>query len=300
MPKVFRRPIDQRPTSYDPVHQQSIRHLHPGQASPSRRPSSTWLPQDDTILVQQRACGVGWKSIAERFPDKTSNACRKRHERLMDRRKGGEWSAAKLDLLCKAYVDVRAEMWTILAERTGRGEKWQMVEKKVCQTFGTLAQLLYSISYQCMERGLKPLVTHGNVIARRERQSGEASLVATGERGVEEHDDSGLGFMADAAEHDANSESRSEHVHPKKPVPHETHAPATDSQPQREHSHPRHPPLQPRPSPESAAQPAHGHAPQQHLQPAPLARPYVGVPIAAVLSPVDLDPSVRLRSPHAR
>lgn len=48
----------------------------------------------------------------------------------MDRGKADEWNGVKLETLAKEYMNVRKEMWTILAERLG-GEKWTMVEAKV-------------------------------------------------------------------------------------------------------------------------------------------------------------------------
>lgn len=82
--------------------------------------------------MRARQQGLNWQPIALKyFPDKTANACRKRHERLMEKRNSADnWDGVKLDLLSKAYIELREQMWKILADRVG--EKWQNVEAKVC------------------------------------------------------------------------------------------------------------------------------------------------------------------------
>jgi hypothetical protein len=80
--------------------------------------------------MNARASGKNWAQIAERnFPNKTSNACRKRHERLMERRNAEDWDGVKLETISNAYMEVRKAMWSLLAERVN--EKWQTVEAKV-------------------------------------------------------------------------------------------------------------------------------------------------------------------------
>ena len=82
--------------------------------------------------MRARQQGLNWQPIASQyFPDKTANACRKRHERLMEKRNNADnWDGVKMDRLSKAYLDLREQMWKILADRVG--EKWQNVEAKVC------------------------------------------------------------------------------------------------------------------------------------------------------------------------
>ncbi|KAL7779241.1 hypothetical protein CFE70_008744 [Pyrenophora teres f. teres 0-1] len=100
--------------------------------------SSSWSTRDDETLIQARAQGLNWNQIGPKhFPNKTPNACRKRHERLMERQNAEQWDGVKLDVLAQAYMEVRRDMWSILAARVG--EKWQLVETK------------------CMEKGLKNL-----------------------------------------------------------------------------------------------------------------------------------------------
>ncbi|ORY08722.1 hypothetical protein BCR34DRAFT_389689 [Clohesyomyces aquaticus] len=100
--------------------------------------SSSWSAKDDETLITARAQGLNWNQIAPRhFPAKSPNACRKRHERLMERQNAEQWDGVKLDILAQAYMDVREEMWRILGAQVG--ERWQVVEQK------------------CMEKGLKNL-----------------------------------------------------------------------------------------------------------------------------------------------
>jgi hypothetical protein len=92
--------------------------------------SSSWTPEDDKTLIRARAQGLNWNQIAPRhFPSKTANACRKRHERLMERQNAEQWDGVKLNDLAQAYMEVRREMWSILASKVG--EKWTVVETKV-------------------------------------------------------------------------------------------------------------------------------------------------------------------------
>ncbi|KAF2837805.1 hypothetical protein M501DRAFT_917119, partial [Patellaria atrata CBS 101060] len=107
-------------------------------SSTHSRGATTWSAQDDEILLAARSAGLNWQPIASKhFPAKTANACRKRHERLMERRNAEDWDGLKLETLASVYMEVRREMWSILATRLG--EKWTMVEQK------------------CMEKGLKNL-----------------------------------------------------------------------------------------------------------------------------------------------
>ena len=82
--------------------------------------------------MQARHQGLNWQPIASTyFPDKSANACRKRHERLMEKRNSADdWDGAKMEALAKAYNEVREQMWRLLADRFG-GEKWTIVESKV-------------------------------------------------------------------------------------------------------------------------------------------------------------------------
>ncbi|KAF2192783.1 hypothetical protein K469DRAFT_717377 [Zopfia rhizophila CBS 207.26] len=130
-------------------------------AAGGSRSSASWSAKDDETLIAARASGLNWNQIAPRyFPSKTPNACRKRHERLMERKNAEEWDGVKLETLAEAYMEVRQEMWTILAARVG--EKWTLVEQK------------------CMEKGMKNLQQ-----AYRSAQKKQGTY--------DGHDDSGIG-----------------------------------------------------------------------------------------------------------
>lgn len=93
--------------------------------------AGSWTRESDELLMRARQQGLNWQPIAcTYFPNKTANACRKRHERLMvQRNKDGSWEGVKMETLAKAYNDVRKHIWQILADRVG--ENWQTVEAKV-------------------------------------------------------------------------------------------------------------------------------------------------------------------------
>lgn len=103
---------------------------YPMAAANSPRHAAIWSSTDDEILLQARASGLNWQPIAIRhFPTKTANACRKRHERLIERRHVDEWDTHKLELLAQEYMACRRQMWEVLASRLG--ERWAVVEAKV-------------------------------------------------------------------------------------------------------------------------------------------------------------------------
>ena len=109
---------------------------YPTASATMQRNAAIWSVADDEILLQARASGLHWQPISTRhFPNKTANACRKRHERLIERRHVEDWDAQKLELLAQEYSLVRKEMWEILASRVG--ERWAVVEAKV----GSLSSL---------------------------------------------------------------------------------------------------------------------------------------------------------------
>ncbi|GAB1732179.1 hypothetical protein NU195Hw_g4319t1 [Hortaea werneckii] len=157
------------------------------------RNAAIWSTADDEILLQARASGLNWQPIANRhFPNKTANACRKRHERLIERRHVEDWDAEKLELLAHEYMICRREMWETLANRIG--ERWAVVEAK------------------CMEKGLKTLQATARTAHRRasatsiqapkqdepgfQQQAGPVS-----DRGISDHNsDSGIGLDASDAE----------------------------------------------------------------------------------------------------
>ena len=122
------QPVQPIQQSLPPIPSQA----YPSMAAPvSLRPSSgAWNPQDDRTLMDARKQGMNWAPIQQAyFPSKTPNACRKRHERLMERRSADDWDGMKLENMAKHYMAMRREIWAPLAAQTG--EKWNVVEQKV-------------------------------------------------------------------------------------------------------------------------------------------------------------------------
>ncbi len=123
---------------------------YPTASATMQRNAAIWSVADDEILLQARASGLNWQPISTRhFPNKTANACRKRHERLIERRHVEDWDAQKLEVLAQEYALVRKEMWEILASRVG--ERWAVVEAKV-------GSLLY---LHCWRHHLTMWTVHG-------------------------------------------------------------------------------------------------------------------------------------------
>ncbi|TQS31438.1 hypothetical protein Golomagni_08282, partial [Golovinomyces magnicellulatus] len=119
-------------------------------ASANRAGTSAWTPSDDRTLITSRTAGLNWSQIRENyFPNKSPNACRKRHERLMERKNTDEWDNRKMQHMAKEYMKLRKEIWEPLA--TSTGEKWSVVEQK------------------CMSKGLKNIQSAARAASRRER-----------------------------------------------------------------------------------------------------------------------------------
>lgn len=92
--------------------------------------ASNWSSHDDAVLLSARSRGHGWSQIQkENFRNKSANACRKRHERLVAKRRGIEWNQEMLEKLSTEYSKLREQIWQPLAHTVG--EKWQDVEKAV-------------------------------------------------------------------------------------------------------------------------------------------------------------------------
>ncbi|KAK3643291.1 hypothetical protein LTR56_010247 [Elasticomyces elasticus] len=172
MPKEI-RPSMARPNSAAAVP-------YPAPSTATQRNAAIWSVADDDVLMQARASGLNWQPIASRhFPNKTANACRKRHERLIERRHVEDWDAQKLELLAQEYAAVRKEMWEILASRVG--ERWAVLEAK------------------CMEKGLKSLQSTART-AQRRASAGQGQL-SFEDRGNSDHNsDSGIGLGGSDAE----------------------------------------------------------------------------------------------------
>lgn len=111
-------------------HQAAQQLLQPSASFTSHRASSgAWTREDDRQLLQARAKGLNWGQVKDKFSNKSANACRKRHERLMERKDADDWDNRKMEQLAKEYMSMRKEIWAPLASRVG--EKWNVVEAKV-------------------------------------------------------------------------------------------------------------------------------------------------------------------------
>ncbi|MCJ1380327.1 hypothetical protein MMC17_003430 [Xylographa soralifera] len=153
----------------------------------NERPSTAWSPDDDELLMRSRAQNMNWAPIANtHFPLKTPNACRKRHERLMEKKNAENWDGVKLEELARAYVESREIMWKILADKVG--EKWQHVEIK------------------CMEKGLKTLQS-----AARPRRAKTSTSPTSPLPSDHDFDDSGLGPDAPGSDHGGSLNPESHH-----------------------------------------------------------------------------------------
>jgi hypothetical protein len=103
-----------------------------GHASIQERKSNAWTAEEDQILIRQRCIGTKWKEVAERhISSKTSNACRKRHERLIK----NEVEAAAADSvnqhkLAMAYREHREAFWKMIADECGV-KMWEAAESMV-------------------------------------------------------------------------------------------------------------------------------------------------------------------------
>ncbi|KAI0204369.1 hypothetical protein F4808DRAFT_339851 [Astrocystis sublimbata] len=148
MPQAAAAPVPMPTHAYEPYPAPVA--APPAPAMPHRPSSGAWSQEDDHNLLTARQQGLNWAQIQNTyFPNKSPNACRKRHERLLERRGADDWDARKLERLAKEYMSMRKEMWQGLAARTG--EKWIVVEAK------------------CMHNGLKNLQSAARSAARRER-----------------------------------------------------------------------------------------------------------------------------------
>ncbi|KAF2265014.1 hypothetical protein CC78DRAFT_543569 [Lojkania enalia] len=133
--------------------------------------SSSWSTCDEETLIAARAQGLNWNCTAPKyFPSKSPNACRKRHERLMERQSMGQCGGRlKFEELAQAYMETRKDFWSILTTKVG--EKWQLVEQK------------------CMEKSFKNLNQAYRSALRDERKDDVT-------------DDSGMTGMSDEDEDD--------------------------------------------------------------------------------------------------
>jgi Myb-like DNA-binding domain len=131
-------PQQQQHSPYMPHHSQpqqqpqQSRQWHDQPPTPTLQQahSGPWSTQDDEILVKARNMNLPWGTIhANHFPTKTANACRKRYERLVQKRRGTDWDEDRSARLAVAYKEMREQTWSPLADQLG--ERWDHVEKAV-------------------------------------------------------------------------------------------------------------------------------------------------------------------------
>lgn len=116
----------------------------------------TWSADDDSTLIAARSRGQHWADLQRaHFPSKTANACRKRYERLMERKGVYDYDARKLERIAKEYMGMRKQIWAGLAARVG--EKWPAVEA------------------QCMSTGLKTIQSNARSYTNRWRREAKIS-----------------------------------------------------------------------------------------------------------------------------
>jgi hypothetical protein len=101
--------------------------------------SWAWSRNDDDILINARSRCLGWAQIQrEHFPLITPNACRKRYERLVAKRRGPHWDHEKSEKLSREYSLLREQTWKPLADAVG--EEWEDVEKAVSPEYNRYIQ----------------------------------------------------------------------------------------------------------------------------------------------------------------
>jgi hypothetical protein len=144
---------------------------------------------------------MAWAAIQDKyFPSKTGNACRKRYERLMHKRKGNDWDEDRTGRLAVAYKDMREQTWSPLAERLG--ERWEHVEKAVSIPCHGLTKSSANV-IQCMEKGLRNMLSLASSQSR--SNSNRHSKISTGSdtdqylRERAEREDSGVAFAGDSS-----------------------------------------------------------------------------------------------------
>jgi len=83
----------------------------------------------------------------QHFPTKSANACRKRYEVLMTKRKRIDWDEDRVERLAKCYRDMRPDVWGPMASRLN--EKWEHVEKAVGSPFKASFAIILTYSSAC-------------------------------------------------------------------------------------------------------------------------------------------------------
>jgi hypothetical protein len=144
-----------------PQVRRAIGRIRPGPTTPptdqaklSSRSNTVWTEEQDNILFAARARNQNWNDIRDRyFPEKTPNACRKRHERIRMMREADEFrqGGSKFAELASAYCEYREQMWSSFAKESGFDDiNWEILERRV------RLSMLHLILANLASRSLKP------------------------------------------------------------------------------------------------------------------------------------------------
>ncbi|KAK5467843.1 hypothetical protein LTS15_000816 [Exophiala xenobiotica] len=107
-------------------------HQLPQETLPRPSQSGPWTSEEDDILIKAKGQGLAWEEIHKKFfPNKTGNACRKRHDRLLIKARDPTWDEARTQKVVARYNRVRDQVWRGIAEQVG--EKWEDVERVILQ-----------------------------------------------------------------------------------------------------------------------------------------------------------------------
>ena len=107
----------------------------------ARSSSASWDLEADWLLKEARSRDMNWGLIQQTyFPNKSANACRKRHERLMSMRNNALCSGEREERIAQSYIALRKETWAPIAAQTG--EEWHVIEQKVCRPWSPRDYLL--------------------------------------------------------------------------------------------------------------------------------------------------------------
>ena len=141
-PRPFPRPLPPQPDTTAPPPSQALPSEPTSQPDPdddfptgTAYNYGTWTASDDRTLLAARARGLHWGELqGAHFPTKTANACRKRYERLMERRGAHDTSdTRRFERIASEYMAMRRQIWGGLAQRVG--ERWDVVEQDVSFLF---------------------------------------------------------------------------------------------------------------------------------------------------------------------
>ena len=131
-PYMAQMPMPSHPMPALP-HSHSTRITRQQYDHPPNVSSQGWTEAEDRRLLEAKKRGLQWSAICEQyFPGKTGNACRKRHERILQKNRAG-WPEEKVERLATLYMENREQFWSLLAQNLGE-PRWDKVEAMVSGT----------------------------------------------------------------------------------------------------------------------------------------------------------------------